>query len=168
MVALMPRLSMTGSLRADLEAIGVLLDHLEILGVQDLGDNGQAGRLARLGQQLESFDAQALEGVRRGPGLERAAAQHSGACLFDIGGNGDDLVAILNRAGSGNDNHLRSAKDDAADLDERGRLTKFVGNELVRLEDGSNRLDSGDGRQRLLADGVLRANDPDDDAHGAS
>jgi hypothetical protein len=45
-----------------------------VLGVHDLGDDGQARGRARAAQQLEPLGAHALERVGRGARLERAAA----------------------------------------------------------------------------------------------
>ena len=60
---------------ADLEDVGVLGDDVDLGRLHDLGDDRQAGPLARLGEVAQGLDAQALEGVRAGPRLERAAAQ---------------------------------------------------------------------------------------------
>ena len=65
--------------RADLDDVGVLGDRVGVLGVEQLGDDRQAGLGARLGEDLERRDAEALEGERRRARLERAAAQHRGA-----------------------------------------------------------------------------------------
>ena len=78
-VADMPRFSSTGFLRAsralqqrevlhvaraDLDGVGVALDEVDALGVDGLGDHGQAGLLARLGQDLQAL-------LARGPGRSR-------------------------------------------------------------------------------------------------
>ena len=65
--------------RADLHDVGVLGDRLGVLGVEQLGDDRQAGLRARLGEDLERLAAQALERERRRARLEGAAAQHRGA-----------------------------------------------------------------------------------------
>ena len=48
-------------------------------GLHDLGDHRQPGPLAGLRQVAQPLDAQALERVRAGPGLEGAAADDRGA-----------------------------------------------------------------------------------------
>ena len=61
--------------RADLEDVGVLGDDVDLARLHDLGDDRQAGPLARLGEVAERLDAEPLEAVRTGPRLERAAAE---------------------------------------------------------------------------------------------
>ena len=78
-VAPKPRLSITGAgdptdvaqqrvvlhvPRADLEDVRVLGDDVDLVRLHHLGDDRQAGPLARLGQVAEGLDAQALERVR--------------------------------------------------------------------------------------------------------
>ena len=128
----------------------------------------EAGRVAGLCQQLEALDAEALERVGRGPGLESAAAQHACAGFLYVGGDRDELLPALDRARARHDDDLRPAEGDAADLDQRGGLAELVRDQLVRLEDRRDRLDPGDRRERLFPDDVLRADDPDDDADGAA
>ena len=64
---------------ADLEDVRVLGHDVDLVRLHHLGDDRQPGPLARLGEVAERLDAQALEGVRAGPRLERAAAQDRGA-----------------------------------------------------------------------------------------
>jgi len=65
--------------RADLHHVGVLGDQIDVAVAHHLGDNGQAGSLLGLLQQLEPFDFHALKIVRRSARLERAAAQQLGS-----------------------------------------------------------------------------------------
>jgi hypothetical protein len=61
----------------------VRVEHLDIRGVADLGDDGQPRLLARLRQDLEGRFAQPLERVRAGARLERPAAQQMRAGGLD-------------------------------------------------------------------------------------
>ena len=49
---------------ADLEDVGVLGDDVDLVRLHDLGDDRQAGPLARLGEVAQRLDAEALERVR--------------------------------------------------------------------------------------------------------
>ena len=86
---------------ADLEDVGVLGDDVDLVGFHDLGDDRQAGPLARLGEEPEAGDAEPLERVRRGPRLERAAAQDRGAGRLDRVGRLEQLLPALDRARPG-------------------------------------------------------------------
>ena len=152
--------------RADLEAIGVFLDHLELLGVHDLGDHRQAGRFARLGEELEALEAEPLESVGRGARLESAAAQNAPAGLLDLAGDADDLLAALDAARAAHQHHLLVADGDVADLHVRMiAAAEFAGDELVGLEHRRHAFDPGNGRERLHADGGVVADHPDHRAH---
>src|SRR3712207_8869709 len=61
----------------------------------------QAGRLARLAEDLQRLGAQALERERRGARLERAAAQHRRAALPDRARDVERLGPRLDRARAG-------------------------------------------------------------------
>ena len=106
----MPRLSSTGLLRladfleqvevlhvagADLEHVGVALDQRDLPRVHDLGDDRHVVLVADVAQDLQPLLAQALEAVRAGARLERAAAQDVGAGRLDVAG---DLVEDLARS----------------------------------------------------------------------
>ncbi len=52
-----------------------VLEQGQVLGVHDLGDDGEAGGAAGQLEQVQTLAAHSLEGVGRGAGLERAAAQ---------------------------------------------------------------------------------------------
>ena len=72
---------------ADLDHVGHLEHRLEVARVHQLGDDRQAGLLARLGEQPQALLAEALEGVRRGARLVGAAAEHRAAGVaHDPGG----------------------------------------------------------------------------------
>ena len=75
----------------------------DVAGVDDLGDDGQAGGLADVGEDLEALHAEALEGVRRGARLERAAAQQRGAGGLGHLGGLEGLLGRLDRARAGDE-----------------------------------------------------------------
>ena len=51
---------------ADLDHIGVLIDQVERFVIDGFGDDEQAEAVADFGHDLQTFFAQALEGIRRG------------------------------------------------------------------------------------------------------
>ena len=55
----------------------------------------------------------------------------------------------------------------SADLHQRSRLAKLVRHQLVGLQHRGDRFHPRDGRQRLLANDILRPDDADDHAHRA-
>ena len=62
---------------ADLKHVGVRADQVDARRVDDLGDDRQADLRPDLGQDLQAGLAESLERVRRGPRLERAAAEQA-------------------------------------------------------------------------------------------
>ena len=99
--------------RADLHDVGVLGDGVGVLAVEQLGDDRQPGRLARLGEDLERLGAQALERERRRARLERAAAQHRRAAVLDRLRDVERLLARLDRARPGDEAERLAAADRA-------------------------------------------------------
>ena len=153
-----PRLSSTGllerptssssekfdMLRAPIWMTSVDLDHeLDVARVHQLGDEGQAGLLARLLEDLERFLAEALEGVRRGARLEGAPAEHRHALLRDGARRLHRLLARLDRARAGDEAEVPVADPPAADVDHRRVGRELTRDELVRLEDRQHLLDAG-------------------------
>src|SRR5207244_3818210 len=88
---------------------------------------------ARFFEQAERLVAQSLESVRRGARLEAAAPEQVTAQLLDQLGAGQDLLARLDRAGAGDDDGLRPADDDVADLELRILGPRVARGELVRF-----------------------------------
>ncbi len=105
--------------RADLDHVGVFGDEGHLLGRHGLGDHGQAGGFAGLGQQRQPLFAHALKAVGRGAGLERAAAQGGGSGLFDGVGGFENLRAAFHRARPGDDDDFGRAHFVAVEGDER-------------------------------------------------
>jgi hypothetical protein len=130
--------------RADLEHVHVALEDLHVGRVGDLADDRQARLLARLGEQLQAFDTQALEGVRGRARLEGAPAQERGALALHPAGRGQELLTGLDGTGAGHD-HERST---STDLDPAPRHARAIGvvlgaGELVGLADADALLDAG-------------------------
>ena len=136
MVADRPRLSITAfgcaptasssekfcMLRApDLQHVGVARDQLDVARVHHLGDDGQPGLGARVGEDLEPVLLHPLERVGRRARLERAAAQEVRARRLDRGRGLVDLLAALDRARAGDDAEAAAADARAADVDEACR-----------------------------------------------
>ena len=99
--------------RADLEAVALVHEQVDVRRIGDLGDDRQAGRLVRLVQQLETLGLEALEGVRGRARLPRAAAQNGRAVRLHMLGHVDDLLLALDRAGAGHHDQLLAADDNA-------------------------------------------------------
>ena len=85
------------------------LEELGHTGVHDLGDDGQAGLLPGLHQQVEARGAHALEGVGGGAGLKRAAPEQGRAGGLHALGHGADLRLALHRAGAGDHGEIPPA-----------------------------------------------------------
>jgi len=64
--------------RADLDAVGVLVDQRQALRVDRFRDDGEVELLAHPRQDLQPFLPEALEGVGRGAGLVGAAPDRAG------------------------------------------------------------------------------------------
>ena len=86
-----------------------ILEEGQVVGIHDLGDDGQAGLPLGLQQQLNAVGLQSLEVVGGGAGLEGAAPEHGGSGGLDALGHGDDLLLALHRAGAGNEGEVAVA-----------------------------------------------------------
>ena len=95
--------------RADLDHVGPFGDQFEGLVVDGFGDDAQAEAIADLGHDLESFDAEALKGIRRGARLVGAAAEKLRAGGGHLLGDGEGLLAALDGAGTGDDGQVAAA-----------------------------------------------------------
>ena len=119
--------------RADLEHVGVLGDHLDIGGGQDLGHDRQPRLGARIGEVAEAVEPEAAEGIRRGPRLEGAAAEHRGSCGRDLARGRQHLLAGLDRTRTGDHDEGPVTKSDAGDIDHGGLRMPLPRHLLVRL-----------------------------------
>src|SRR5690606_7561893 len=100
--------------------------------------------------------------------LEGASAKDAGSGLFHVAGDGGDLLAAFDGAGAAHQDDLRTAHCNVPHLDGGAITAKFPGHEFIGLEDGSDRLDAGNGGERFFTNHVFRSNDTDDDADGAA
>ena len=110
-------------------------------GLHHLGDHRHAGPLARLGEVAQALDAQALEAVRAGARLERAAADDRRAVGGDVVDRLHQLVAALDRARPGHDRQRPVADDGVERPGSRCLGVELARDELVRLGDRGDPLD---------------------------
>ena len=108
--------------------------------LHDLGDDGQPGGLLGLAEQLQALFVQALEGVGRGAGLERAAPKHPRAAGLHRLGHFDDLLTGLHAAGPRDDLEVPSADLDASAVDHGIVLVELAVGALEGLLDALDRL----------------------------
>ncbi len=104
---------------ADLEDVRILGDDVDLVGLHDLGDDREPRLLARLGEIAEALDAQALERVRTGPRLERAASDDRRSVRRDELRRLHELVPTLHRTGPGHDGQRPVADDRVEHPDDR-------------------------------------------------
>ena len=142
----MPRLSSTGRLhlaevleqievlhvaRADLQDVDVAHHHLDLRAVHDLADDQQVVAIGGVAQVLQALLAHALERVRRGARLERAAAHDAGAGGGDDRRDRVDLLLRLDRARAGHEHDFGSADLHAfSDVDDRVLLLELARRQL--------------------------------------
>ena len=157
---------------ADLQHVGVLGDDLDVARVDDLGDDRQPGDLADVGEDLQALHAQALEGVRRGARLERAAAQQRGAGGLGHLGRLERLLGCLDRARTGDEGERVRADRDLVPgrptwtVERSGwccRLTSLNGSEIRCTS-----CDAGHAAQVEAVEGLDVADQADDRAHDAA
>ena len=84
---------------------------VQLGGIGDLGNGGQARITAGLHQQRRALLTQTLEGVGRGAGLEGASAEHDGPGGLYGGGDGLYLVRGLHGTGPGDQAEIRAHTD---------------------------------------------------------
>ena len=98
-----------------------------------LCDDGKPHFFFHLAEDLQSFQSQSLEGIRAGPGLERAAPQEIGAGGLYSFGHGENLLKRFYRAGAGDQAKMAVADLHAGDVHHGViRMEGPVG-QLVRL-----------------------------------
>src|SRR5690606_4265582 len=130
--------------------------------LERLGDDREARLLARAGEQLEALDTEPLEGVRRRPRLERAAAQHGGAGRPQPPRDGDDLLLRLDGARPRHQDDVLSADPRAvAQLDDRRLGPPLARDLLVRLRDVDHLEDTGQRFQAAAVHAAIVADQPD-------
>ena len=118
--------------RAHLETIHKRQHGLDLGDFHDLADGGQAVGAGGFAHELEAGNAEALKGVRRAARLECASAQKAAAGGFDRGGDSENLVAVFDGAGTGDESYLPVADDGAiGKLDFRALRAKGAAGQLV-------------------------------------
>src|SRR5262249_15290986 len=138
------------------------VDNFNLAWVHDFGHDRHAKVLSGGPEQPQSVLAQALEAVRAGPGLERAAPEDVRPGPAHPVGDLEEQGLALDRTRSGD--HREMA---AADLDPLHRENRVFGMELPagqfeRLEDRHHLLDARNRLQRLDLEFGLVSDDPDD------
>ena len=127
---------------ADLDDVDLVVDEgLDVARIHELGDDGHAELLARLAEQVEARLAHALAGIRRGAGLERAAAQ-DGRARGAHGPRDREEVLALDRAGPSHDLEVAAADEHAVTAVDDGVLgVELAVRLLERLRDALDALD---------------------------
>ena len=159
-----------GQQRVVLHVPGADLDHVShldhVLGVADvheLGDDREARLLARFGEEPESLGAEALERVRRGPGLVGAAAQHRRPAVGDRLGHLQGLRAALDGARAGDQREVVASDLAPVHLDDGSlALAELRRGQLVGLQDRHEVVDAGGALQPKGRDAVAVADGADD------
>ncbi len=106
---------------------------------------GQAGLLARFGEDLQAVDAEAVEGERRRARFERTAAQHRGAGGLDGTRDAQRLLAGLDGARPGDERERGTAADGpTADLEHGGLVVvQLARGEFVGARDRDDAIHAG-------------------------
>ena len=103
--------------RAHLEHIGVLADQVHVFRAHDLGYDRETGEFTSFAQNFQCLNPQALKLVGRSARLVGSAAKHGSARALYTFRRLQQLLARLDRAGPGNDDHFRSTDLYAANID---------------------------------------------------
>ena len=149
---------------ADLDDVGVLFHQFQGLFVEGFGDNAHAGALADFGHDFEAFEAEPLEGVGRGAGLEGAAAEELRARGGDQVGDGVGLLAALDGTGTGDYGHGFAAADGgvcAGEVNDGVFFFDVAAGQLVGLRDADDFGDSGEELEIASIHFALIAGDSD-------
>src|SRR4029077_13816700 len=135
--------------RAHLEHVGVLTDQLDVFGAHHLRDHRQAGFLARLAEDFKRFFTQALEIVGRGARLVGASAEQAGSRFLHGMRGGNELLARLHGTWSRNHDDPVAADAHLADPDDRTVRLYLAADQLERLRNGNDVIDTRSHLQRL-------------------
>jgi hypothetical protein len=148
--------------RADLEDVGVFGHDVDLARLHHLGDDREAGPIARFGKVPKGLDTQALEGVRARPRLERAASQDRGAGRLDRIGGLEQLLTALDRAGSGHHRQRSIADRRVQDPDHRVLRMELARCQLEWPADRGHGLDARHRREAFAEDGPPASHLTDD------
>ncbi len=154
---------------ADLDDVGPLGNELERFVVDGFGDDAQSEAVANFGHDLEGFDAEALECVRRGARLVGAAAEELRAGCGDLFGDGKGLLAALDGAWAGDNGEIAAADGGvgSGEADDGVFFFYVAAGELVGLGDTNDFGDAGHLFEVAAVDFALVAGDSDGGALGA-
>ena len=145
----------------DLDEVHVLKQG-QVLGVHDFGDDGGAGGAAGQLEQVEALAAHPLEGVGRGAGLERAAAQQGSTGGLHALGTVGDLLLALDAAGARNDREIAAADLHAVHVDDAVVRVELAVGFLVRLGHAAAGLDQRVRQHPALSNGLGVADEAED------
>ena len=119
---------------ADLEAVALVHEDVDMRRIGDLGNDRQSGCFVCLVQQLQTLGLQALERVRGRARLPRAAAENGRAVRLNVLSNVDDLLLALDRARTCHYNQLLAADNNArCNLNDRVVRMELAVCQLERL-----------------------------------
>jgi hypothetical protein len=155
--------------RANLNDVSPFGDQVEGFVIDGFGDDAQAKLIADLGHDLQGFDAQALERVRRGTRLVGAAAEELRAGGRDLFGNGECLLARFNGARTGDDGEVAAAdlRVGSFKADDGVFFFDVAAGQLVGLADADDFGDAGELFDVAAVDFTLVAGDADGGALGS-
>ena len=145
----------------DLNEVHVLKQG-QMLGVHDLGDDGGTGGAAGQLEQVQTFAPHSLEGVRRGAGLERAAAQQGSTGFLHALGAVGDLLFALDAARACDDCEIAAADLHAVHVDDAVVRVELAVGLLVGLGYAAAGLDDGVGQHPALGNGLGVADEAED------
>ncbi len=124
----------------DLDDVNVI-EELEVCGVHELGDDGEAGFLFGCEEHVEADLAESLEGVGGGAGFEGTAAKEGCTGCLDGLCDGDDLLIALYAAGTCDYLEVAAADLVACAIDDGVIRVEFAVGCLVGLLDATNGVD---------------------------
>ncbi len=120
--------------------------------------------MPRLDEEAEACLPEALEGVGRGAGLERAAAQDRSAQPLEGVSDPQDLLLRLDGAGARHQHDLPATHPrPVRELDDRRLLAPLAADLLVRLGDVDDLEDAGEGDEATLVHLAVVPDEPDRD-----
>ena len=125
-------------------------------------------RAGRFLQHRQALDALALEGVRAGARLERAAAHEARPCRRHAVRRGAHLRHRFHRAWPGDHLDLAAADAHAADVHDAARLVPLARDQLVRLQDVQRALHARERVEHLRIELAFVADGADERALGAA
>ena len=133
--------------RADLNAVHLVHEGVNVVGGHQLGHDGQPGLLAGMAEHVQPLVCQSLEGVRGRARLERTTAQHRRARVLHRLRNGGNLLVALHGAGTRHNREFLAADNRVPDFDFARRGMERAVCLLERLGNLHDALDAVEGFQ---------------------